>query len=1024
MLRVDDLLQPELTEINRVASRAPLEPHPEADAARTGGSSPWRRSLDGAWRFRLVDRPADAPARWMLPATDDGRWGSVEVPGCWTRQCVGDLPHYTNIVMPWPGLDPPQVPETNPTGLYRTTFRVPRAWRGRQVVVHLGGVESVAVVWCNGGLVGMGKDSRLPSEFDLTPHLRSGDNLLAVMVIRYSDATWIEDQDHWWHAGIHRSCFIEARGADRIDDLVVRADFDPADGTGALSFAAEVVGGASSVRVTLETDRGRVVAGPLEVAVPGLDRGDQLSQLSVAYAFTGRVARVSAEGLKVNPWSTESPTRYRMITELLAADGSVVEAHGTWTGFRRVEISGRRLLINGRDMVINGVNRHDHHHETGKTLTVDELREDLVTMKRHNINAVRTAHYPNDHRLLDLCDELGLYVIDEANVESHARLASLLQDERWHHAVVERTRRMVRRDRNHPSIIGWSLGNESGHGPCHDAAAAWVRRVDPTRFLQYEGAVGGRFPVAALHSRTDTEREASRSERLVTDVVCPMYTPIDVIVDWARWAEKTGLDDRPLILCEYSHAMGNSNGSIAEHIEAFHTEPALGGGFVWDWRDQGLAETDENGRFYWAYGGHFGDEPNDANFCINGLVGPDGTPHPGLTELAWAARPVTAVSAGGRRVRVTSRRRFTSTSDLRLRWTVDLDGTPAETGILDVDVAPGATTTVTIPYTTKAPRGSDASLVLEWVTRKATAWAERGHVVAWEHISIASATTRPIRVSRPAVTVDVDDAGLHGVSIGDRRVVVGDITGRLWRAPTDNDGVGQGWMSAVVGVRQQWLAWGLHDLTSVVDKVTRRVADDGERITFRRRLVGAEAEATHRTRIDISAAGAIFTERIVIPNAWNDLPRVGVGFEVPSDLERLEWYGLGPHETYPDRRSSGLVRRWWSTVEAQYHPYVVPQEHGAHGETRWFSLTDPRGRGIRIDAESPVSFSARRHHDHALTAATTLAELEVAETTEVHIDVGMRGLGTGACGPDTLPAYRVGPGVHSWTWTITVPTGR
>ncbi len=954
----------------------------------------------------------------MVPATKDDRWREVAVPGCWTRQDVGDLPHYTNIIIPWPGLEPPEVPSENPTGLYRTEFRVPAAWRRRQVVVHLGGAESLAVVWCNGEFVGMGKDSRLPSEFDLTPHLIEGDNLLAVMVVRYCDATWIEDQDHWWHAGLHRSCFIEARGRRRIDDLTVRADFDAEAGRGSLTVAASVVGGAGAlIRVSLETDSGRGIGRPVEAAVEFAEGGDEFEQLLEAYGYQGPVAAGSMADLAVEPWSAERPTRYRVLTELLDAKGAVIEAHATWTGFRHIEISDRRLLINGTPIVINGVNRHDHHHDTGKTLTVDEMRADLVTMKQHNINAVRTAHYPNDHRLLDLCDELGLYVVDEANVESHARLASLTQDDRWTHAVTERTRRMVLRDKNHPSVIGWSLGNESGHGPGHEAAAGWVRRVDPTRFVQYEGAVGGRFAVNALQDGSSTALAASEAERRVTDVVCPMYTPIDIIVGWAQWAERTGADDRPLILCEYSHAMGNSNGSLAEYVDAFHAEPALGGGFIWDWRDQGLAETDERGRFYWAYGGHFGENLHDANFCINGLVGPDGTPHPAMRELLWASRPVVAEPAGGRRVRVTNRRHFTSTDDLRLRWSLDVDGRSVETGTLDVDLAPGQSSTITIPTTVKRSRDAEAHLLVEWITRRASPWADRGHVVGWDQFALPT-NSRTAAKTRGSVRVETTYSGFEGIWVGDRQVIDGDITASLWRAPTDNDGVKQGWMSGVRGTRSWWLKLGLDELEVVTDGIARRTNDDGETITLRRRLIGPKGEATHRTVVTLVDGRASFAERVVVPKEWKDLPRVGVRFEVPVGFDQLEWFGLGPHETYPDRRRSGVVRRWRSTVADQYHEYVVPQEHGAHEATRWFALRDDRGGGLRIDALAPLSFSARSHHDAALTSAHTIAELERADTVEVHVDVAQRGLGTAACGPDTLAPYIVGGGTYAWSWSI------
>lgn len=1013
MLDATTLLQPEIFEIDRLAARPPLEPYPSVSEARAGGGSHWRRTLDGDWRFQLVESPAAAPARWATTATSDEGWRTIAVPGCWTRQDTGDLPHYTNIVMPWPDTEAPFSPQKNPTGLHRTTFRVPQTWKGRDVVLHLGGFESVAAVWCNGEFVGVGKDSRLPSEFDLTPHLRTGDNLLAVMVIRWSDATWIEDQDHWWHAGLHRSVYLEARGRTRIDDLRIEADFDSRRGTGFLRVVGQLNAppAAHTLRVALETLGGRRLRSAA-ATVDDRARGSIFAEVLAAEHFRGHLASVEFVDLDVDPWTAETPTLYRIVTELVDANEAVVEAHVTRVGFRRVELAGRRLLINGVPIKVFGVNRHDHHPLTGKTVTVEEMRQELVLMKQHNLNAIRTAHYPNDHRLLDLCDELGLYVIDEANVECHGREKALAHDSRYEAAIMSRITRLVIRDRNHPCIIGWSLGNESGHAPVHEAAAAWIRRVDPGRFVHHEGAERWRNASPAKAWR----RPPTASERCSNDVLTAMYPPIRTIVEWARWAEKTERDDRPMLICEYSHAMGNSNGSLDRYLEAFWCEPAIAGGFVWDWRDQGLAEHDADGRFYWAYGGHFGDQPNDANFCINGLVGPDLAPHPVMRELAWGCRPVTAEHLGGRRVRVTNRRFFTGIDDLQLRWTVEVDGTRVERGTTNVEVRAGKSVTVSLPLPRQLPDG-EAHLLVEFIQRGSTDWARKGHVVSWQQFSLGGQlTASPAR--RRIVEVETTDTGIAGVRIGDDTVIDGDIVPWLWRAPTDNDGVRQGWMSEIQGRRRAWLRWGLDEAELVTDSVTRRRRGDAEIILIARRIVGPGEEARHRTMITIETGVARFDERIDLPSRWRDMPRVGVRFEVPASFDRLEWFGLGPHETYPDRNSSATIRRWTSTVDAQYHPYVVPQEHAAHVATRWMTLTSKRGRGLRIEGARPLVMTARSHHDADLTAAATLADLERAGTTEVHIDAAVRGLGTDACGPDTLPEFIVGAGSHRWSWYL------
>lgn len=1035
-MRGDDLLSPELTGINRLPARAPLVGYANAEKARVGAESRWRLSLDGAWNFRLVENPSRVPDEWPANSTVMARaWNPVEVPGCWTRQRVGDWPHYTNIIMPWADLEAPETPASNPTGLYHRSFDVPAGWLDRTVVLHLGGFESVAAVWCNGDFVGMGKDSRLPSEFDVTSAVVEGHNTIDVMVIRYSDATWIEDQDHWWHAGLHRSVYLEARSPQRIDDVATVADFDPSNGTGTLHVDAHACGkGDFVVQATVYDGDTALASG--EAAVPSAPAGAPLDQLGAAYSYHGRVASIDLNLGQVEPWTAETPRRYRLVVELKSPYGKCLDAAALDVGFRRIEVVDRRFLINGEPVVLLGVNRHDHHPETGKVQTLDDLRDDLLSIKRHNMNAVRCAHYPNDHRLLDLCDEIGLYVIDEANIECHARLRSLADDTRYLAAFVDRVKRMVLRDRNHPSVIMWSLGNESGHGAAHDACAAWVRAVDPSRPLHYEGAIQRRFNVNA-DDVNDMMIAPSARERYATDVVCPMYTAVEKVVAWAQWAESTDNDDRPLILCEYSHAMGNSNGGVADYADAFFSEPALAGGFIWDWRDQGLYEVDEHGRWYWAYGGHFGDNPNDANFCINGLVAPDGEPHPGLIEVAWAYRPVTVTQVRGRRVRVVNRRAFASLDDLVPTWRVLIDGEIVEQGTLDVSVDAGRSVLVSLPITVDQPKDRDVRAHVLWHQRNDTDWAPAGHLVAWDEIELRNATTdvAPIVAAPDGLETQTGDTGavchgdtqLHWDQVGATHLIVEGIDvgavnlhACVWRAPTDNDGVRHGWMSEVSGVRPQWVRWGLHALEVQRRSVASYTSEHGEPVVeITSALVGDHAEAASTARYLVQSDRIQIEQTVIVPDEWTDVPRVGLRLEVAPRFDRLRWFGRGEHETYPDRKRSGLIGIWQSRVADQYQPFVVPQEHGAHADTRWFSLVDRQGKGLRFTTPSLSSFSARFEHDATLASASTIADIEQDDTIEVHIDAAVRGLGTAACGPDTPPEFRIGPGEYRWTTIVT-----
>lgn len=1037
-LPLSQLLHPSLLELGRLPARATLTPYPD-DAARRSGATPWQLSLDGTWAFQLAPGPDQTPEDWTIAPTIGGDWREIEVPGVWTRQGLGDLPHYANWQMPWDCPKPPEVPAANPTGLYRCEFKLPEAWQGRQTVLHLGGFESLAMVWCNGQFIGLGKDSRLPSEFDLSPALQAGANQLAILVMRWCDATWIEDQDHWNHGGLHRSVYLESRAEVHVRDLVVDTDFDPETEAGTAAIRVEMAGPSAgySVRHVITDAAGKTWAQSDRVAVAQFGTDQPVAaQWAQAYAFRFYAAEIVLKLAQVRHWCAERPQRYRLVTHIFAPDGAMVETHETWIGFTRIEASERRLKVNGAPIVLIGVNRHDHHPETGKTCSAGELRAELITMKRHNINAIRTAHYPNDPVLLDLADELGFYVIDEANVECHARWSEVAHHPGYRAAIVDRTVRMIARDRNHPSIIGWSLGNEAGHGPAHDAAAAAARHLDPGRFVHYEGAISRRLSFPFGRSPETTQQAPSAQERAATDVVCPMYPPIEHIIEWARWAEATELEDRPMLLCEFSHAMGNSNGSLTAYVEAFFAEPALAGGFVWDWRDQGLAETDDQGRFYWAYGGHFGDEPNDANFNINGLVGPDGVPHPALREYMWAGRPLTARLSQDGAIVLTNRRAFADTSDLALHWYLQRDGVSVEQGVLTPQLAAGEAAVLAPPFTIDLDEAAEWHLLLDWRLKVAASWAPAGHRVAWDQLCLRPPA--PPRIALPDLSAaepqghaatalqhgDLmlefgDDGGLARVLAEAEPAILSPVTPALWRPPTDNDGGKPGARPLFQNHTAEWVGYGLNALTPGALQAASYWQDGRQVKVFERLWHGAEETALkHQTVISFADDRIVFDEALIVPQAWADVPRVGVRFEVSALFDQLTWYGLGPDESYPDRKAAQTVGVWRSTVAEQYHAYVRPQEYGAHEDTRWLRLQRADGAGIQMTLPKPLSVTVRPHHTADLNAAETLAELRRRGPTEVHIDAAVRGLGTAACGPDTLPQFRVGPGTYHIRWAL------
>jgi beta-galactosidase len=995
---------PELTGVGRV----PMHSVPHAD----------RVELDGRWRFQLLPAPGAEPSP---------TWGEIDVPGCWTMLGWGDLPQYTNVVMPFPGL-PPAVPAANPTGIYERDVEVPPAWAGRRVVLHVGAAESVLLARVNGRDVGISKDSHLAAEFDVTGVVAAGRNTISLTVVKWSDASYVEDQDQWWHGGVTRSVFLYA--TDRVHLGDVRAIASLADdlATGSFEVRAEVAfaGVRPEPGWTVEASLGNLT-GALTAGVPHTGRFEgprptrhrrELADRAIAGmpltdeertalwprlyadlapANVGQVV-LRADVAGVRPWSSELPVLYPLIVALRSPAGAVVEEIELQVGFRRVEIVGLDLLINNRRVFIRGVNRHDFDRHTGRVIARDDIRADLVQMKRFGFNAVRTSHYPNDPALLDLCDELGLYVIDEADIESHAFIDSVCDDPRYLNAFVDRVSRMARRDKNHPCVIAWSLGNESGYGANHDAAAGWLRRYDPARPLHYEGAMKWDWA----------------SDQTASDLTCPMYPPISAIVGHAR----SGRQRHPLIMCEFSHAMGNSNGTLAEYWDAIEATPGLQGGFIWEWWDHGLDQELPDGTTRWAYGGDFGDEPNDGNFCIDGVVFPDRAPKPALWEHHALAAPV-RVSATDEDLRagrlgLHNRQDFRGLAWLRGHVEVTVEGIPVHAADLRLPaLGPGGDAVVEVPGLAElAFTDGETWLTVSIVTAEAEAWADAGHEVAWAQLALPSPEGRAALATPTAGVASAGGTGSHPLVDGDGLLVHELLASpprlSLWRAPTDND--------RIPGLAATWDAQGLAHL----ERTLVAVEDAGGTTVVRSRYrTGSGIDVPHEMAVTALAGGAIrIDETAEIPDVLADLARVGTVLELVAGLDRVEWFGRGPHETYPDRRRAGRVGRWRSRVDDLHVPYVRPQESGGRADVRWLSLEDGNGRGLRIRLDRPRQVSVSRFRADDLAAATHHGELVPRPVAVVHLDAAHRGLGTASCGPDTLPEYLVGPGMYRWSWLL------
>jgi beta-galactosidase len=1082
--------QPTVTGIGRLPSRAPLVPYPNADQARGASrTSPWVRSLNGVWNFRLRTNPIDVT--WADVSDEGPEWEPIAVPGPWndarnfgTDHTPGlhpdrGLPHYTNVLMPFDE-EPPFGPLHNPTGVYRNFFDVPANWADRRTVLQLGGTDSMHYVFVNGVAAGVGTDTRVTSEYDITPYMREGTNTLVIVVVRWTSNSWLEDQDQWWMSGITRDVHLlslapthiqHVRATTNAKDPLSNAPVGTLDAEVHVAFGTGSPPPGWSVRCRLENLDGTDVHGYLRADdsypgpfLPGRIGGAQPGQVDTAAAvdqvqdltvlehaaivpildrrspartamdgnvFPGHRVRFHAEVPNAQLWSTEDPHRYRLLCELIDIEGTVTEAVAQLIGFRSVEVRNREMLLNGKPVLIRGVNRHDHDEINACSPSRSTMRLDLEMMKRFNVNAVRMSHYPPDPYILDVCDELGLWVIDETNLETHARFRSLVHDPAYQSQCLERITRMVMRDENHPSIIAWSLGNESGYGPIHDAMAAWVRHYDPSRLVHYEGP-----------HRYDLGPHG----RVATDIVAPMYPSMERIEQWAHRQATAPDDDRPMILCEYSHAMGNSNGSLADHDNLFRAYHGLQGGFIWEWIDHGLRiGTGFDGRSVWAYGGHFGDQPNDGAFVADGLVWPDRTPHPGLWEAAHVWRPVRVALSDSGELLIANDRDFTTLADLQCTYEVLVNGTAVELGSLDIpDTAPGSTISVALPGAhLSLGEHEEGHVTLRWSTRQATRWCGPNHVVAWDQVALPAHQTQPSALTTRGIapgpiTLDVIDDHImasgastvfeHTIDGTLQRILVGsDVLladapeFRVWRARIDNDGVPAGQLG-LPGIGQEWDKWGLRQSSvKTVSDVSRMggVLDIRRSFTITPSGAGGASIEVDEHRSIANDGTVVYTYKAIVPDALGDLPRLGTVFPL-TDIEQLEWFGLGPLETYADRRSAATVGRWKSTVTDQYVPYIHPQDHGRHEATRWVHVHN--GRVGLVAAAHPgmrlFSFSARHFDDGELSDAATSGELIPRAKTILSIDHRVRGVGTGSCGPDSLPTYRIGAGQHEWSFAI------
>ena len=1043
-------------QINREPARAAFTPF----HAQKGDCS---ICLDGTWKFRWTPVPDERIVEFYQTDFNDKDWVGFPVPANWEVNGYG-TPIYVSAGYPFK-IDPPRVmgepkvdyttyKERNPVGQYRRSFQLPAGWEARgQTFLRFEGVMSAFYVWINGERVGYSQGSMEPSEFNITNYLHAGENQIALEVYRYSDGSYLEDQDFWRFGGIHRSIHLLHTPDIRIRDYAVRTlpvstdyqDFilqiDPQ-----FSVYRGMTGKGTTLQGVLKDASGREIATLKGDVEDILDLEHKAGRMNEWYPQRGprKLGRMSATIKSPKRWTAETPYLYKLHLTLLTAEGEVIEQVEQSVGFRSVEIRNGQLLVNGAPVRFRGVNRHEHDPRTARVMSEERMLQDILLMKQANINAVRTSHYPNVSRWYELCDSLGLYVMDEADIEEHGLRGTLASTPDWHAAFLDRAVRMAERDKNHPSIVMWSMGNESGYGPNFAAISAWLHDFDPTRPVHYEGAQGA----------------GGESDPKTVDVISRFYTRVKQEylnpgiaegedkerAENARWerlleiAERTN-DNRPVMTSEYAHSMGNALGNFKEYWDEIYSNPRMLGGFIWDWVDQGIYKTLPDGRIMVAYGGDFGDKPNLKAFCFNGLLMSDRETTPKYWEVKKVYSPVELRVESGE-LRVTNRNHHTDLSQYRCLWTLSIDGKQKDQGEITLpEVAPGESETIPLPVSiagkkASAKATSDLRLTISFILKRDALWAKAGHEVAWEQFCIQEGALLSSKLeNRGRLKVRADEEHLSisgsGFSIQWEKNATGSLTSltyhgkemlahpadfplqpvtQAFRAPTDNDKSFGNWLAK---------DWSLHQMDNPrisLDSFKHEVREDGAvivRVQTRNRY--KEGAIVTTSLYTILSDGTIDLKTTFQPQGiLPELPRLGIAFCLSSDYNTFIWQGRGPQDNYPDRKTSAAVGLWKGSVADQYMHYPRPQDSGNKEEVRLLMLTDRHGKGIRVDAvEDVFSASALHYTAQDLYKETHDCNLKPRSEIILSLDAAVLGLGNSSCGPGVLKKYAIDKKEHT-----------
>ena len=989
---------PDIFQLNRLAAHATSISYQSMQKALEGkrSESTYYYSLNGSWKFAFYETPEMRNREFFKEDFKSSGWDEIKVPGHWQLQGY-DYPQYTNVRYPWEdteNIKPPFAPtKYNPVGQYITMFKVPKEWEGQPVYISFQGVESAFYIWVNGDLVGYSEDTFTPAEFDITPYLRDGENKLAVEVYRWCDASWLEDQDFWRLSGIFRDVYLYTTPIVHIQDFFVQTDLDQNYEDADLKITAKMSNyeGEYKGRVTFEaqlfdSNQRAVLKNPLIYEI-------EMSNLTIE--------NITVHAFVENPlkWSAEFPNLYTLVMNVKDSDGNVIEYQSCKVGFRKFELKDGVMHINGKRIVFKGVNRHEFSADKGRAIDYEDMLHDIKLMKLYNINAVRTSHYPNHPLFYDLCDEYGLYVIDETNLETHGTWRYDQQEEEetipgskqeWTENVLDRCNSMFQRDKNHPSVVIWSLGNESFGGDNFVKMHDFLRENDPTRIVHYEGI---------FHYR--------KSER-ASDIESTMYIPPHVVEQYAIEAEKSNKPVKPYILCEYSHSMGNSTGNLFKYTDLFDKYPVLQGGFIWDWKDQALRTTTSDGIEYLAYGGDFGESPHDGNFCGDGIIFADGTVSPKIFEVKKCYQNVdfSAVDLNQGVIRLKNKFLFTNLNEFTFKWTVTENGVEVKSGTSEVNVAPGHTEDITLGISTRDFESYCGELVLtvSLHLKETKLWAEEGHEIAFEQFIIRepemvkenydivgeiSVTNleQELHVNGKQFTVVFDKTSgfLTSYIYNDKQLLQTPIRPNFWRAMTDND------RGSKLDVRSAvWKNAGKN--SSLKDFHFEE--KEGHVVVSVKHTIPTEKESICSIRYQVDSIGKVTVHYELIPNPnLPEIPEIGMMFTMPVSFENVEWYGKGPHENYIDREKGAKIGKYCGKVSKQYTPYLKPQECGNKIGVRWAKIYGEDGTGLKITGMPTIEFNALPYLPEELEQASHMYKLPESDKTVVRVNFKQMGVG-------------------------------